>query len=722
MKYARKEEDVKRPVTSRTVQIYEVYSPLALWNIAHFLEKRNNLNFVRADVLRCQLQAMGDKNWLEEGGLEIALKHLGIRSGSPERHNTLALQCAEHSRQFFQRLGTASILLGILFVISFLYHIGPSLPFFSHTSFSSISLIFNGMLLFLALGNFSKTFDIEIHFRIQERLPIPGTIGYLILCLLGIFGFYYIYWQHPIPLYVESVGLLCWWLVLADYLTERRRYNLLATLDADGFDDPGLISENAVLAERDPLGPLQINYSLTRQGTTFCAWLGLLAGLWWWQYPTIFAALPAWGQPYLPDIGAWSSFGLGWWIALGVWMVGCVTPNIGLLSAIITEMIQHRALQYNMRLPSDCHIPLLFKMRLICFFRHRMFTTANTQVSDYAGLADVSSLDALSWARAIAASTSVSESELEPQGEDRDFMKALEQAVKRERAPMRVLEPWDYLPGLAFIAHNEDEGFMLARGSYLEQLGISLDAVKHPRYMHQQEGKTVLYLARGGRWEPYSEELRHIHRMVVFGYVTFRHEIRKDAIPAFRVLKRLQVETRLLSPDDPERAKILAQQVGVLMHQGKQLPEELERSMKQFERNTVGAMGLVIHAQEQPQVKVPTDITILVEDDEDTPNPDQPRVRPDTHNAELPVHITRGGIEQLIPTLLLIRTGQYAALRGLFLFLFCCLGGIGVAFLGILHPVLVLGWTLLAEGLLFLHTRHVERFDPDRSLEDLMSL
>ena len=709
-----------KTITNRTVQVIHDLSPVTLWNIANFLEKRSDLLFVRADVLRNQIQLTGYNQRFNQADIDRTFKRIGIEVTEPYEHQKQIETTALFSARYREKARRSAIILCIMFIFGLINYFLSPMVWYSHQVYTGISLLLNIIVLSYSIPHIMRQFIIEARCRLMSRIPVPGPNGHLILTLGGLFSIYFVHWLSPLPLFVETLGIYCWWLILSEYLNERRRYQILKSLDAAGLENPGLISESAVLAERDPLGSQQVNQNMLRVGLPLATWAGFAAILWWWMYPDIFASIAPWQQPLFFDTSHLTGWVYGLWIAAGVWMLAGIMMNTAPLAQTITELLQYRALDYGVLLPSDTHVTLLFKLRVMCFLRHRVFTTPETNVTHYEGLNTIDRSDVLSWARAIA------DCFQDLTGEDNDLRLALNACAVRERAPVRVLFPVSKEDGLAFIAHNEDEGFMLARAPYLEKLGISLEVFKHQRYKLLQEGKTVLYLARGGRWDTHTEKLHNISRMTVFGLVSMTHGIHQETIPAMRILKRLQIETRLLSPDDIDRAKILAQQIGIMMYQGKQLPLELERTMKQFERNTVGTLGLVVHENEMPEKPLPADLTIIVNDTQENTSrtsekePTEECI-PAASEFSLPARICRGSIENLVPVLMLVRAGEFAALRGLIFFILLWGAGLAGAFTGLFHPLVVVCWGLMAEWILFLHTRTVDRFDYKSSLDYLMS-
>ncbi len=718
MSYA--DQEKKETVTNRTVQVTHELSPVTLWNVANFLEKRSDLLFVRADVLRNQIQLTGYMQRFNQNAVNATLNSMGVEISEPYTHQVLMDRTANNCSRYRQQSIRSAYILIVLITISLINYFLPPTTWFNHQVFTGISLLLNFLLLSYSIPKLTRQLLIEIRCHYISRIPIPGPTGHLLLSIAGLFSIYLVHWHTPLPLYVETMGIYCWWLILSEYFSERRRYQVLTSLDAAGLNNPGLISESAVLAECDPLGYLQINQNMIRVGMPLATWIGFSAILWWWMYPDLFAHIAPWQQSLLFDTSHLSGWATGLWVAAGIWILAGIMMNTAPLAQTITELLQYRALDYGVVLPTDSHIALLFKMRVMCFLRHRVFITQDTHVAHFEGLNTVDQLDALSWARAI------TDSFQDLAGEDNDLRLALNACATRERAPVRVLFSSAKEDGLAFIAHNEDEGFMLARAPYLEKLGISLEVFKHQRYKLLQEGKTVLYLARGGRWDAHAEKLHNISRMTVFGLVAATHGIYQKAIPAMRILKRLQIETRLLSPDDSDRAKILAQQIGISAYQGKQLPVEIERTMKQFERNTVGTLGLVVHESEMPAKPLPADLTIIINTSQDDTsripeNYSTDETSPTVNESSLPARIYRGGIESLIPVLMLVRAGEFAALRGLVFFILLWSAGLAGAFTGLIHPLIAVCWGLLAEWVLFRHTRAVDRFEYESSLKNLMS-
>jgi len=153
--------------------------------------------------------------------------------------------------------------------------------------------------------------------------------------------------------------------------------------------------------------------------------------------------------------------------------------------------------------------------------------------------------------------------------------KAVVAAALERGAAVAELEDFEALPGLGVRARLAGEELLVGNARLLRERGVPLAAMEPRIGGLEQEGRTVILVARGGR---------------ALGLLAFGDALREDAAATVSALRREGVRTLLVSGDNAAACRRIGAQAGVDEVHGGLLPQEKAELVRKLQAQGSVAM------------------------------------------------------------------------------------------------------------------------------------
>ncbi|MEO8718291.1 MAG: heavy metal translocating P-type ATPase, partial [Burkholderiales bacterium] len=137
------------------------------------------------------------------------------------------------------------------------------------------------------------------------------------------------------------------------------------------------------------------------------------------------------------------------------------------------------------------------------------------------------------------------------------------------------LEDFEAMPGRGVRARMAGEEILVGNARFLEERGVSLDALGARLTQLEDAGRTVIVVARGKR---------------VLGLLAFGDALRADAAATVSALKRAGIRTLLVSGDNTAASRRVAAEVGVDEFHAEMLPQDKVALIRALQRGGNVAM------------------------------------------------------------------------------------------------------------------------------------
>ena len=155
---------------------------------------------------------------------------------------------------------------------------------------------------------------------------------------------------------------------------------------------------------------------------------------------------------------------------------------------------------------------------------------------------------------------------------------AILSAAQERGLPISEADEFTSLTGYGVSARVGGEGVLVGSQSLMEQEGFSLDGLKERAETLKGEGKTVTFVATGGR---------------VVGLVAVADTLKPGARQAVDSLRRLGLDVVMLTGDNSSAAAAIAKQAGIDRYEAEVRPGEKADHVKSLQRDgkTVAMVG-----------------------------------------------------------------------------------------------------------------------------------
>ena len=155
---------------------------------------------------------------------------------------------------------------------------------------------------------------------------------------------------------------------------------------------------------------------------------------------------------------------------------------------------------------------------------------------------------------------------------------AIVSAARERGLPISEADEFTSLTGYGVSARVGNEAVLVGSQSLMEQEGFSLDGLEERAETLEGEGKTVAFVATGGR---------------VVGLVAVADTLKPGARQAVESLRHLGLDVVMLTGDNPDAAGAIARQAGIDRYEAEVRPGEKADHVKSMQRDgkTVAMVG-----------------------------------------------------------------------------------------------------------------------------------
>ncbi len=156
---------------------------------------------------------------------------------------------------------------------------------------------------------------------------------------------------------------------------------------------------------------------------------------------------------------------------------------------------------------------------------------------------------------------------------------AVTEALKAEVETTPTLEHFESLTGRGISAKADGTGYYLGNLKLMEEKGISIPAaISAKAHEWQQKAYTVVYFS---------------NESDILALLAIADAIKETSAQAIKVLQQKGIEVFMLTGDNPETAKAVAEQVGIKNYKAEMMPEDKAAFVKQLQAKgkTVAMVG-----------------------------------------------------------------------------------------------------------------------------------
>ncbi|MEO0071166.1 MAG: heavy metal translocating P-type ATPase [candidate division WOR-3 bacterium] len=376
--------------------------------------------------------------------------------------------------------------------------------------------------------------------------------------------------------------------------------------------------------------------------------LALITALGWFFFAANLRPFLFWAHQYLPWVNPeLLPFSLALFAGVAVLVIACPCA-LGLATPTALMVATGKGAESGLLFRSGEALQTLEAVRAIVFDKTGTITRGKPALTDVIPLPGVDRQKLL----AVAASLE--------QGSEHPLARAiLEGATAWGITPFPATEITAIL-GKGVVGKVEGEKAVLGKAELLAENGISPEPLTLLALQLQEETKTVLYLALGGK---------------PLGILGVADTPKPDSAKAIGELKKLGIVPIMLTGDNPKTAQAIAREVGIERFVAGLLPEEklatIESLKKEFGRVAMVGDGI----NDAPALKS-ADVGIAI------------GTGTDVAIAASDITLVRGELSGVVSSVRLARATFRKIKENLFWALFYNLLAIPLAMLGLLHPII----------------------------------
>ena len=163
-------------------------------------------------------------------------------------------------------------------------------------------------------------------------------------------------------------------------------------------------------------------------------------------------------------------------------------------------------------------------------------------------------------------------------GSEHPLGEAIVNQAREEKVDLKDPEHFDAVPGHGIKAVIDGKTVLLGNADYMGDEHVTIDTLKDASAKLSGEGKTPMYVAVDG---------------TAVGIVAVADTLKENSLPAIRALRKLGVETVMITGDNRRTAEAIARQVGIDRVLAEVLPEDKAEEVKklQAEKRVVAMVG-----------------------------------------------------------------------------------------------------------------------------------
>lgn len=368
----------------------------------------------------------------------------------------------------------------------------------------------------------------------------------------------------------------------------------------------------------------------------------------WILFPHILGPITAWASSFIPwvnpDLGAVTA---ALFASVAVLVIACPCA-LGLATPTALMVGTGIGAENGILIRGGEAIQTLKDVRIIVFDKTGTITKGKPEVTDIVPLDGITEEQLLSLAASAES------------GSEHPLGRAVVRQAEEKNVKLEKITHFKAIRGKGIEAHLNGEAILIGSSKFIEESGVSTDAVRSELTRAESEAKTVMLVAKGGK---------------LLGILALADTLKRDSIPAIRELESMGIETAMISGDNRLTAETIAKKVGISRVLAEVLPDGKVKEIRrlQQERGVVAMVGDGINdapALKQANVGIAigtgTDIAIEASD----------------------VTLVRGELSGVVSAVRLSKATFRKIRQNLFWAYFYNTLAIPAAILGFLHPVI----------------------------------
>lgn len=403
----------------------------------------------------------------------------------------------------------------------------------------------------------------------------------------------------------------------------------------------------------------------------------------WLLLPDLMRALGVWAVPYLPwaTLAESSSLSMGIFSAVAVLVISCPCA-MGLATPTAVMVGTGLGASRGILFRGGEAIQSMREITIIAFDKTGTLTQARPEISEIVTAEGVTREEVLSLAASL------------ERNSEHPIASAILKAAEAAGVPLSEVESFEAVPGKGVRAVVDSRKVLLGKTKFLEEKGVALGALDHALYRMAREAKTMVLVARDGQ---------------AIGAIAVSDALKPDSVRAIKILKRMGVTPVMLTGDNAQTAKIVAEQVGIERVIADVLPAEKAEAVKRLKNETIGKVAMVGDGINDAGALAGADVGVALGSGTDIA----------IEAAD--VTLVKGELMVLVEAMHLSRATYNKILQNLFWAFGYNLLAVPLAMLGLLHPVIA-EICMAASGLnVVWNSLRLRKFDPERATARVMA-
>lgn len=270
------------------------------------------------------------------------------------------------------------------------------------------------------------------------------------------------------------------------------------------------------------------------------------------------------GIAVIPPLFFGGDWGAYFYRGLVVFVISC-SCGLALSVPVATVAAIASAARKGILFKGGIYIEKTHSLKAIAFDKTGTLTIGRPVVTDVISLGEISEREFLAMAGSI---ESLSE---------HPIAEAVVRHAKEDGVAMPAIEEFEALIGLGVKAKINGEYYYAGSSRLFQEKGIPLDNAQTEITRLSEEAKTVIVVGNEKR---------------LLGILAVSDKVRAEAPEAIKTLKKMGVKVIMLTGDNKQTAKVIAEQVGVDEFLAELLPEDKVNAIKRL-KDTYGQVGMV---------------------------------------------------------------------------------------------------------------------------------
>ena len=269
--------------------------------------------------------------------------------------------------------------------------------------------------------------------------------------------------------------------------------------------------------------------------------------------------------------------------AVAVLIIACPCA-MGLATPTAVMVGMGRGAKHGILIKNAETLETLHKVRAVVFDKTGTLTTGMPKVTDVASLGSLVENELLSAVASV------------ERGSEHPLAKAIVSEAESRRLPWSHTEEFRAWPGVGVRARLDSRPWLVGRQSLLEQNGVDVRAAVEISERLERKGKTVIFASADGR---------------LAGVIALADEIKPEAVHAVRGLKEVGLKIALITGDNRQTARAIADEIGVDAVRAAVLPDRKSQEVERLQSEH-GAVAMVGDGINDAPALVQADVGIAI--------------------------------------------------------------------------------------------------------------